>query len=164
MRNKGFTLIEMIVTLGIFSILLVTVLAVFMRGFVTQRQVLEMQAVQRDGSYIMEILSRDIRMAQDFPSIAPGESSTSLTFKDHAGNNVTYALSGDNFMINGAQANASDVKITSLRFYSNDNPDGDYSRSEPLITVVMSVQSRKNPAAIINLETSVAMRLYYLHA
>jgi type II secretory pathway pseudopilin PulG len=182
-KQFGFTLIEMAVALGIFMLLITAVMRVYTNGFNSQKHALEMQALQRDGSYIMEVISREVRMAQSVSNTA-GSTSTLLAFKGHgtavnpAGDNVVYcravkvgnsvscSATGDSFAISqdGGGSynviNSSDVLVTKLQFISS---AGDYAKSEPMVTVVMILQSKKDPGATLTLQTAVAMRLYSTH-
>jgi prepilin-type N-terminal cleavage/methylation domain-containing protein len=183
-REIGFTLIEMAVALGIFTILITAVMRVYTNGFYSQKRALEMQALQRDGSYIFEVVSREIRMARDANiSKSPvGLTNNTFSFVNHDGVNVTYCLAkkvgssvscnatGDSFAISmdgGANydvINSSDVTVTRLLFTSStDGSNADYTKSEPLITVTLSLQSKKDPGANLTLQTGVAMRLYSTH-
>lgn len=181
MKNKGFTLIEMLIALGIFCVLIVAIMRVFTSGFSFQRRVLEAQAVQRDGTYLMEMLSREIRMASaTYGSNIPISSgSTSLKFINHNNQLVTYCRatalndgsgdavcnsSGNSFAVNNKVMNSSDVKVSRLVFYpSKTDSTGNYSDSEPMITIYMALQSVKDPSVTISLQSTVSMRLYYLH-
>jgi len=173
MKNKGFTLVEMLVSLAIFSILLVAVLNTFVKGYYYQKRVAEMQAVEREGSYLMELISREIRMASDINnSQADLDGAYKLTFRDHDGSPIQYcftdahgncsnAHSGENFSVrrdNGdwQQVNSSGVKVTNLSFFTSES----FSDTQPLITISMRIQSVKEPSVSTVLQTSVAMRLY----
>lgn len=183
MENKGFTVIEMIVALGIFSVLLVATMGAFANGYASQRRILEMQAVQRDGAYLMEIMSREIRMASSSDGLKPNldKGSSRLDFTNHDGKSITYCRasikkgvvqcsgSGKLFaMINDAGVrslmNSSNVEITNLTFYSsNTDNSGNYDKSEPIVTISMTLQSAKDNNIQMTLQTSVAMRLYSAH-
>ena len=172
MRSKGFTLIEMMVALGIFSVLLVAVMNTFVKGFAAQKKVAEMQAVQRDGVYLMEIISREIRMASNITS-ASGTSGTSVSFLSHdgltpdtlclfnSGTNSCSSITGSSdFAFNNTVINSSDVKVASLHFYCS---NGNYGASEPMITFSMTLQSVKDPTVQIPFQSSASMRLYAQH-
>ena len=173
MKNKGFTLVEMLVSLAIFSILLVAVLNTFVRGFYYQKKVAEMQTVEREGSYLMELISREVRMASDINnSQADLNGAYKLTFQDHEGDPIEYCFtnshgncsnadSGENFSVrrdhgDWQQVNSSSVKVADLSFFTSES----FSDTQPLITISMRIQSVKEPSVSTVLQTSVAMRLY----
>lgn len=164
MNNKGYTLVEMLVAMSIFAILLVAIMNTFVRGFYYQKRILEMQTVQREESYLMEMMSREIRMATVMTANNLN-GVTELNFIDHTNNRARYCLSGpsgacnpygESFSINGQVINSEDVRITGLKFYTSET----FTDKQPLVTVVMQVQSKKDPAAKANLQTSIATRLY----
>jgi len=173
MENKGFTLIETLVALAIFGALIVVIMRVFAGGFASQRRILEMQAVQRDGAYIMEVISREIRMAQNVDTTESyiNNNSTEMTFVDHTGNPITYCRSlvtgvcnpaGDYFSMGGKIVNSDDAIVNNLTFAYTTSTDV-YARAEPMVTVNLTMQSKGDANVKIDMQSSVAMRLYYLH-
>lgn len=173
MKNRGFTLIEMLVSLGIFSVLLTATMSAFVRGFAYQKRIVEMQAVQREGSYLMETLSREIRMATGILASQSGNSDHSVNFFNHDGANTAFCQAtlagvcngaGEYFAVKNFTAgtadiiNSADIKVSSARFYVNNF--GSSTTMQPLITIVMKLQSRKDPTVNFTLQSTVAMRLY----
>jgi hypothetical protein len=126
-----------------------------------------MQAVQREGAYIMETLSREIRMSTEGPDFAVSNVFT-LSFKNHDGNQVIYcryngtACSGlgNSFAVstdggaNYSVMNSSEVKIDNLSFYVSK------PHNQPLVTIFTTLSSVKNPNIKVTLQSSVAARIY----
>jgi prepilin-type N-terminal cleavage/methylation domain-containing protein len=66
--RRGFTLMEMIVVLGLFSIVMVSASDIFLMSNRTQRKTLNLERVQSDARYAMEAMVREIRSgAIDYP-------------------------------------------------------------------------------------------------
>lgn len=63
-KNKGFTLIELLVTIAIFSIIIGTILGIFISGIRQQRIALTTQTILDQASYALEYMSRALRMAK----------------------------------------------------------------------------------------------------
>ncbi len=63
MQNKGFTLIEMTVAMAIFTLLVGVTTGVFISSIKNQKQVLATQEILDQTSYLMEYMSRSLRMA-----------------------------------------------------------------------------------------------------
>jgi len=170
MKNRGFTLIEMLVTLSIFSVVVLLTMNTFLSSFASQKRLIEMQSVQREGSYIMETLSREIRMATEMTDYDNNDSS--ITFKNYSGEDVIYcradedascsdADNGDYFAYgpdagNMEIMNSSDIVVDSLRFYvPTISPN-----NQPIIVVAMTISSAKDPSVSMTLQTSVSTRIY----
>lgn len=64
MTKKGFTLIEMMVTVVIFSLIITTVTGIFISAIGAQRKALAYQELLNQTSYAMEYMSRSLRMAK----------------------------------------------------------------------------------------------------
>jgi prepilin-type N-terminal cleavage/methylation domain-containing protein len=63
MHNKGFTLIELLVTIAIFSIIIGAIIGIFISGVRQQRDALQNQVLLNQMSYVLEFMSRALRMA-----------------------------------------------------------------------------------------------------
>jgi prepilin-type N-terminal cleavage/methylation domain-containing protein len=62
--KKGFTMVEVLVSVGIFSIILGSALMVFSNTLRNQRKINYQQTVLGEMSYVMEYISRSLRMAK----------------------------------------------------------------------------------------------------
>lgn len=166
MNNKGYTLIEMLVAMAIFSILIVTVMNTLMRGFFYQKRLVEMQSVQREEAYLMETISREIRMATGIPVSQQSLNGVStLNFTNNEGHATTYCLAnasgacdvaGKNFAINGTVVDSTDVDVVGLKFFTSQ----DFANKQPIVTILLQLRSKKDSGVETRLQTSVAMRLY----
>lgn len=164
-NNKGFTILEIAVAMSIFAIMISVTLGAFVKGFHSQSRIVNMQAVQRESSYLMEIMSREIRTASSFNGSMSATQTTNLNFSGHSGSNTWFCranadgtcnASGEYFSMTGSVMNASDIRVTRLNFYIPQYDAGD----QPLIIVNMELQSRKDSSVKMTLQSSVAMRLY----
>jgi prepilin-type N-terminal cleavage/methylation domain-containing protein len=63
-KNKGFTLIELMVSVLIFSILSGAIIGIFISSINTQKKILNDQKIISELSYVMEYISRALRMAR----------------------------------------------------------------------------------------------------
>ena len=64
MNNKGFTLIEMMVAVGVFTLLVSAASGIFVSSLRAQRHSLATQEILDQSSYVMEYMSRALRMAK----------------------------------------------------------------------------------------------------
>lgn len=65
-NNKGFTLLEMIVSMGIFTIVAVIAVGSLVRITSLNRQAQSLQAATNNINYILESMSREMRVGSDF--------------------------------------------------------------------------------------------------
>ncbi len=63
-NKKGFTLVELMISVLIFSILAGAIIGIFTSSINTQRKILDDQKVISELSYVMEYVSRALRMAR----------------------------------------------------------------------------------------------------
>jgi len=64
LMDTGFTLIEMLTTIGIFIIIIGAVVGIFISAIRSQREVLTTQQILDQTSYVLEHMSRTLRMAK----------------------------------------------------------------------------------------------------
>ncbi|MCK5085236.1 type II secretion system protein [Candidatus Parcubacteria bacterium] len=171
-EQKGFTLIEMLVSLGIFSLIISIVIGIFVGGSNYQRKTIELFLVQREGGYLMETVSRELRMASDLPEndytngdVQKLQKDDFLEFKDSEGTNKKYCRSdidgvcdanGDYFAVNNKRISSDDVIVDNLTFYVN-NFD---TQSQRFVTVSISLKAKGKFQTKIDLQTSVSLRIY----
>lgn len=80
--NSGFTLLEMIVSLGIFTIVAVIAVGSLVRITSLNRQAQSMQAAMNNINYILESISREMRFSRKFHCVDNG-----TVYNPGAGNN-----------------------------------------------------------------------------
>lgn len=72
--NPGFTLLEMLVSVGIFSVLIVSSIAVILSISSAQIKTANVQNIQDNMRYTMELMSREIRQAKNYvPYLCSGD-------------------------------------------------------------------------------------------
>jgi len=87
MKSRAFTLIEMLITVVIFSIIIGTATGVFVSAIRLQRYNLAYQQLLDQTSYAMEYMSRAIRMAKRDKISCIDESN----YYEGIGNSITFA-------------------------------------------------------------------------
>ncbi|MDF1498379.1 MAG: prepilin-type N-terminal cleavage/methylation domain-containing protein [Patescibacteria group bacterium] len=170
----GFTLIEMLVALGLFSMVITTAIGIFVSGSSAQKKAMDLFEVQREANYIMETISRELRMAKDINIDQSNNNDSNLTFTNHNGDLITYCISDvdgvcgsgvgyEYFSIDfdndgtGTRVSSTDVILKNLKFYTNDFSSGN---KQSFVTILMDVKSRKRDDTNIKLQTSISMRIY----
>ena len=179
-KKNGFTLVEMSVSLGIFSLVIVLTIGIFVSGSGSQRKAKEIYDIQREGGYLMETISRELRMAVSISSTDNDNQNTdgddigqqnndnsSIEFTNYDEDLTRYCRSdangactendsGDYLSCNGEVISSPNVKITFLRFYVSES----FSQTQPIIAINMKIRSIGKYNTEFILQNSVAMRIY----
>jgi len=172
-KNSGLTLIETLVAMSIFAVVISIAIGVFVSGSSSQKKILEFNTTQREAGYLMETISRELRMAiaisdgTDGNTDQQNNSDSSIEFTNYdeylmeycrsdVNGNCTDGDSGDYFARDGEVINSSDIKIDHLRFYVTD----DFNQVQPIVTVSLKVKSVNQSGIEFTLQNSVSMRLY----
>lgn len=171
-KNSGLTLIEVLVAMSIFLMVIAIVVNVFVSGSNSQRKILEFNATQREAGYLMETISRELRMAIAIDSTQENNSNHIIEFTNYDGILIKYCRSdsdgnctegGKYFSREGENINSSDIEIDRLIFYVTDNFDGLVpveDKKQPIVTISMKVKSTGSSGTELILQNSVSMRLY----
>ena len=177
MKNKGFTLIEMMVTVLIFSIIIGVTIGVFISAIRMQRYSLTYQQLLGQTSYAIEYMSRMIRMARkNTAGICPGmdanmnyqvtDGETHIKFVNYEEDDCL------EFFWDATQKQlkvdrigytepllliSEDLEVSSLNFYLSGESDADLL--QPRVTIFMKVQGRgSGPQPKIEIQTTVSQR------
>jgi len=99
--KNGFTLIEMMVALAIFSVATTVIVDIFMTASRAQRRTLAIQKIQSDARYSMEAMAREIKMDMtnyDWSGYSGGIAvpEDELALKDADDNSIVFKKSGEN--------------------------------------------------------------------
>lgn len=170
--KKGFTLIELLISMTIFSIVMVSAINLFSAGIQSQRKILALQTLSNSASYVMEYMSRTIRMAKkDLGGLYidagcnfknPDDDLSKILFinyhqerqefilengqlKEEKGSvSEPTALTSDNFQVN------------KLVFKLSGKCQTDETQSK--VTIVMEIQTKKTKPQILNIQTTISQR------
>ena len=161
-KNKqGFTLVELLVYIGIFSVLLLVLTQIFISTINAQLSAQSSSGTSQDSRYILSRLIYDISRADALisPAAIGGAPVNNLTLKIGA-NNYVYTLTGSNLTLTvGAasdQLNGPDTEISTLEFTRL----GDAS-NPPLVKVNYVLKSRVKTTSgyeIKNVDTVIGLR------
>lgn len=119
-KRQGFTIVELLIYMGILSIVLVVLTQIFTTIVDFQLQSQSVSSVQQDGRFIMSRLQYDINRAQTIVNPALGTQSTQLTITIN-GTNYQYSLSASpgNMQLNDGATdilNSYDTNVSNLTF------------------------------------------------
>lgn len=177
--DSGYTLIELLVAIGLFLVVVTIAVGGFTRALRTQRQVQQLIAAQSNVSLAIEQMAREIRTGTNFcdGTVVDGASMTcssvtdpvELKFRNALGKIVAYRLKAGaiergvrdvvggtvNFQkITGENAN---IQYLNFRLFGN-RPGSDYP---PRITISLGVSPRGDvgiSSVTVDLQTTVSAR------
>lgn len=158
-RAEGFTMSEMLISVGLFVVVMSATSSAFLIGIRTQRQIIASLNANDNIAYAMEVMARDIRTGKSF---VPLTTEDGLSFTNYKNEAVTYFL--ENEAINRTVGNAASETLTSsnvriLRAAFHITGERQFDSQQTRITVVLTVSSRYGGQEIItNLETSISPR------
>lgn len=174
---KGFTLVEMLVSLTIFAVAIAISVGAFTVVLKGQRNGLASQAVQDNASVLTELMAREIRtgdnfsipgvsspnpLAQDPPGVHQG---SSFAFTNQHGQNIVYRVTGErlerevNGVSNPVSPSTAKLKIKNFRFivHGLNLSDG----TQPTVTMVgrfENVGIRPEEQVGIDISTTITQR------
>lgn len=167
----GFTLLEMIISIGIFSVLVTTSIGVMLGISNAQLKAANIQATVDNIRFSMELMTKEMRTGSQYAlsAFCSGSSGTEVSFFTSAGERRMYYLNGDRIMRlvettdcnRGKPLMADEVAVERLHFKVGGAAPGS-SDGQPWVMVAMSVISKGGKQAFesrMDLETMVVQRL-----
>lgn len=174
--RSGFTLIEIVVAVGIFSVLVVIIVGIFSRFIFVQRRDIAEQKLQEDLRFSLELFNREARTAYGTTFSASG---SQIYFANQDKRCVTYRWQGQSLLRAesddpGPACDAaaypapgtsfepvvsSDVTITDLVFTAHPAaaPAGQLT-NQAFITISLEAQARHKADKAVALQSTVASR------
>lgn len=169
-RSNGFTLIELMVAIGLFSIIMLLASGAYLVMIGLNQQAQTITTGIDNLSFALETMTRSIRTGTNYSCGALGgdctSGGTSLTFKNQQGTSVTYSLSGTTLMqtVGGVQSALTDlsVTVTSLTFYAfgtKTAAQSDYEQAHVSMSISGTVTAGPGkPSQAFTVETGATMR------
>lgn len=157
-RSKGFTIVELLVSMSLFSIIVGIASGVFIQSMRTQRAVVALSAAVSNAQLTIEQMAREIRIGENF-SLSGGE----LNFTNAKGESIIYRLGAEKIErgVNGnfGPLTAENVSVKNLGFVLSGNLPDD--GRPPKITLIMQIGTKGSQVenSMINLQVSVSSRV-----
>lgn len=179
--QKGFTLVELLVSVGVFAVVAVLITGAYITVLGYARHAEAITSATNNLAFALENMTRNIRMGSQYSCVmVVGDCSgdTAFTFMNDSGVQVTYAHSAPTINLNGsitqtiggvtydltdrsvntASLRASFVTVTNLRFYLTGSSPSDVLTPMVRIVVTGSVRGYGNVPVPFTLETLAIMR------
>ncbi|MBI4919735.1 type II secretion system protein [Candidatus Azambacteria bacterium] len=157
-KQSGFTLIELIVAVGIFGLIVSMVFGVFVFAAVSQRRIIALRNVEDNLRFAVESMSKEMRTGKNFDAAAG-----SISFTNAKSQAVIYRLNNgiiEKSSDGGASYSAitgSETIIDYLNFYLMGQAAGD--GLQPRITITAGATSQVgNQSANLKIQTTVSER------
>jgi prepilin-type N-terminal cleavage/methylation domain-containing protein len=159
-HRLGFTLVELLIAMAIFTVVTSIATGAFIRALRTQRQLVSFAAANSNLSLVLEQMAREIRVGRNFEQ--PDQ--VSLKFKNAKGEDVTYSFDEQAQRISRAvgfgapQALTSDnVSIRQLSFQLQFAGDDAYPARITIMAAVAPKEAGVN-ASVVHIQTTVSAR------
>ena len=157
-NENGLTMIELIVAIGIFSLVVVMVVGIFVLAISTQRRITALKNVDDNIRFTLESMAREIKTGKNFSS-----SASLLSFLNARGESVVYRLNASTIEkssdggTNYSAVTGSEVTINYLNFYLSGQAVGD--NMEPRITITIDATSQVgSKSANLKVQTTISQR------
>ena len=160
--QAGFTIVEVLVTSLIFSIIALSVNAIFVQIINLQRRGFAIQKIQDNSILALEEMSRDIRVSRISDQESSGCTATTITLTHPTKGAVIYRTNGGIVQrsvgggsyedVSGSNVNFTRMNFCILGSLANDN-------QSPRVSIVTSVQNRTGKDILqINIQTTTTSR------
>lgn len=172
--KKGFTLIELLISMTIFSIVMISAIGLFSAGIESQRKTLALQTLSDSTAYVIEYMSRAIRMAKkDLDGIYidagcnfknPDDDDWKILFVNYQQYRQEFILENEQIKekkgsASGFTALTSDnFQVNKLVFKLSGECQAPTDELQPKVTIVIEIQTRETEPQILNLQTTISQR------
>ena len=173
----GFSLMEVMVSVALFSVIILSATGIFNLVIDGQRGAIAAQNVQESLKYFLEVTNKEIRMAQKSAGVCPGilddqifvvtatSTGDMLSFRNYYGQCVDYslALDDDNQRFYVSRTGEADfisptkIRIDDLQFVLNES-----TSTQPVVTINLRAYAlnEKQFKSEMTIQTSIASRYY----
>jgi len=161
--QAGFTLIELLVAMATFMIVIVVVVDIFVTGMGGTQRIFAQQTIQESGRYILESISKEVRMSEI--AIDEDGAYSTLSIINSKGEAVDYVFDDESKQLSRIKEGETDILSDS----NTEIIGGFYVKKvgvlQPRVTMVMKIRNKASEAkaqAEINLQTTISSREYAL--
>lgn len=157
--KSGFTLVEMLIYMGLLSVFLVVLTEIFTTVLNIFAQTETTSSLEQDSRFIASRLAYDITKSTAITSPALGNSQNNLSLQAGA-ENITYSISGTDLVLTSNSGtnpiNSTQTKISNLNFLRLGNPAG--KNSLRIQFTLTSTREETKGARTLNYQTTIGIR------
>jgi prepilin-type N-terminal cleavage/methylation domain-containing protein len=179
-RQKGFTLIELMVSISLFSVVMLISMGAILTVVDSNRKSQALRAVMDNLNFALEGMTRNIRFGDNYhcgpsgnisvPNDCPAGGSV-LTLRTPDGNLTTYGLVNNRIVktVNGTDyyVTSPDITVQKMVFYvvgsypfAIANPSTDVSQPKVLLVISGYSGNKPNIKSTFSLETTLSQRKF----
>lgn len=167
----GYTLLELIVSVGLFSLVMLIVLSAYLTLIHLDRKARATTDVMTNLTFVVESMTREIRTGRDYKCNTTGTNcsspGTSFSFTDSRGRTIIYTRSASNqvnISVNNAVSALTDPRVTVnvLNFYVRGVGTAGPDYVPPQVTFVMQGTVSPEPGEVIDFSLQGSATQRYL--
>lgn len=169
-KSKGLTLIELIVAMGIFSVIIVIVVGLFVATLKGYRKSAALQNVQENARFLLDFMTKEIRQSTITSVVgAGGYHGNTLNIRRPDNTNITYIFDGTNIQrtvvgspSSSGSINSQQVMVSGGFFISGTTGGTGADSFQPKVTISLKVQTQATKAeerAAIDLQATLSQRI-----
>jgi prepilin-type N-terminal cleavage/methylation domain-containing protein len=158
MKNKGFTLIELLIALAVFSLVIVSMATAAISVIKSQRKAFALQNTQEASRYLLETMSKEIRMSAINSSAGSGLTVLNITNAQNETFDYQFDNTNKQLLRWGQPISPANLEVTGS-FYVR---KGTFP-SRAVVTIVMQTKSKGAKAeeqAEIYLQSTLSSRAW----
>jgi prepilin-type N-terminal cleavage/methylation domain-containing protein len=168
----GFTLVEMLVVIGIFSLIVGAISGIFLSGILSQRRILAEQEISDQTSYLLEYIGRALRMAKkddldgvncllgDKVNYEINSAKNEIKFRNYKDECQRFFLDGNQVKEERSgiilPLTSSALKVNSLKFELFGESQAD--DFQPKVTIFLEIEGRGRNPPKIQIQTTISQR------
>jgi prepilin-type N-terminal cleavage/methylation domain-containing protein len=173
MKTRGYTLIELIVSVGIFALVMTLVSGAYLIMIAANRQAQALTNGMNNLSFALETMTREIRTGGNYCGGTSCPANTFYFTDPHSGHVITYSLAsastcGSTYAgscitrmeTGGGATPLTDptVSVSILRFYTSDLPPSDAGQARVTVVVGGTTSATHGKTIPFYIETGATMR------
>ncbi|HHD92304.1 MAG TPA: prepilin-type N-terminal cleavage/methylation domain-containing protein [Candidatus Portnoybacteria bacterium] len=156
-RKNGFTLVETMVTISIFTLITLSITSLFLTITKAHHQGLAMEEINQESQIILERIEKETRMAKfNLATNSLPQTLLTLPITTNTSDNVTYTFnSAAKTIERGSQTiNSNKVEITQGKFYIVNDP----SNNQPYVTIKFQISDTNYPNIKKIVQATISLR------
>lgn len=174
--NHGFTLLEMLISIGIFSVLVIATIGITLSVTQAQIKAANIQVLQDNIRFSVELMTKEMRTGSNFviSGYCTAVPNAEISFEGNSGDRAYFLDSSTNIImrlkqkiasagdcLNASALTSEEISVNDLGFRLTGHAIGP-TDGQPKITIIMSLTSKSPKLQLessMNLQTTVIQRL-----